>query len=360
MHEHALITGGCGFVGSFLAMALREAGLCRNVTALDNLHRRGSELNLARLKRAGVGFVHGDIRCAEDLAPFAGATDLVVECSAEPSAQAGYGSSPEYLIQSNLTGCFHCLEIARRSKADFLFLSTSRVYPYRLLNSLSFEETDTRFRLTARQELPGASEHGVSERFPLDGARSLYGMTKLAAELMIQEYADAYGLRAVINRCGLLTGPWQMGKTDQGVIVLWMAAHYFRRGLRYIGFEGTGKQVRDFLHIADLADLVLAQVREMESYRGRVFNVGGGVPGSLSLRECTELCREITGNAISIAPVAENRPADVRIYVTDHRAVSAAAGWAPRRDARRTLADIYQWIQSEESAVERVLLGSLC
>jgi len=184
MHEHALITGGCGFVGSFLAIALREAGLCRNVTALDNLHRRGSELNLARLKRAGVGFVHGDIRCAEDLAPFAGAADLVVECSAEPSAQAGYGSSPEYLIQSNLTGCFHCLEIARRSKADFLFLSTSRVYPYRLLNSLSFEETDTRFRLTARQELPGASEHGVSERFPLDGARSLYGMTKLAAELM--------------------------------------------------------------------------------------------------------------------------------------------------------------------------------
>ena len=228
-----------------------------------------------------------------------------------------------------------------------------------LLNSLPFEETETRFLLKAGQETPGASEHGVSERFPLEGARSLYGMTKLAAELMIQEYADAYNLRTAINRCGLLTGPWQMGKTDQGVITLWLASHYFRRDLRYIGFNGTGKQVRDFLHIEDLADLVLAQVREMDRYRGCLFNVGGGVACSLSLRELTDLCREITGNAISIAPVPENRPADVRIYVTDHRAVSAAAGWSPRRDARQTLGDIYEWIRSEEAAVQGVLLSSM-
>ena len=359
MYEHALVTGGGGFVGSFLAIALCQSGICRKVTAFDNLHRRGSELNLGRLRSAGVSFVHGDIRCPEDLAPFAGATDLLVECSAEPSAQAGYGGSPEYLIQSNLTGCFHCMEIARRSRADVIFLSTSRVYPYRVLNSLAFEESGTRFTLTARQETAGASDHGVNEQFPLKGARSLYGMTKLAAELMIQEYADAYDLRTVINRCGLLTGPRQMGKTDQGVITLWLAAHYFRRDLRYIGFNGTGKQVRDFLHIEDLAELVLAQVRDMERYRGGVFNVGGGVACSLSLRECTDLCREITGNAISIASVSENRPADVRIYVTDHRAVTAAAGWGPRRDARQTLTDIYHWIRSEESAVEAVLLGSM-
>jgi len=357
MYEHALITGGSGFVGSFLAIALRQSGLCRKVTAFDNLRRRGSELNLARLRQAGVEFVHGDIRCLEDLAPFAGSTDLILECSAEPSAQAGYHGSPEYLVQTNLTGCFHCLEIARRSQADFLFLSTSRVYPYQLLNSLAFEETATRFRLTARQELPGASECGIGERFPLDGARSLYGMTKLAAELMIQEYADAYGLRTVIDRCGLLTGPWQMAKSDQGVIALWMAAHYFRRGLRYIGFEGTGKQVRDFLHIEDLADLVLTQVSDMERYRGRLFNVGGGVACSLSLRECTDLCREITGNTISIAPVPENRPADVRIYITDHSAVSQMTGWRPRRDARQTLAEIYGWMRVEESALAHVLFA---
>jgi len=355
MYEHALITGGSGFVGSSLAIALQRSGLCRAVTALDNLHRRGSELNLARLAGAGVGFVHGDVRCPEDLQAFT-TTDLLVECSAEPSAQAGYGSSPEYLIHSNLTGCFHCLELARRNHADFLFLSTSRVYPYQLLNSLAFEETATRYSLVPGQKLPGASEHGISEDFPLHGARSLYGMTKLAAELMIQEYADAYQLRAVINRCGLLTGPWQMGKSDQGVITLWMAAHYFRRELRYIGFQGTGKQVRDLLHIDDLADLVLAQLRDMDAYRGQVFNVGGGVPCSLSLRECTDLCREITGNGIAITPVPENRPADLRIYATDHRRISALGGWQPRRSARQTLADIFAWIRAEEATVRRVLL----
>jgi len=359
MYEHALITGGSGFVGSSLAIALAQSGLCRKVTALDNLHRRGSELNLPRLQQAGVAFVHGDIRCLEDLTPFSGSTDLILECSAEPSAQAGYGGSPEYLVQTNLTGCFHCLEIARRNKADFLFLSTSRVYPYHLLNTLTFEETDTRFSLTAGQPVAGASSRGISEGFPLNGARSLYGMTKLAAELMIQEYADAYGLRTVINRCGLLTGPWQMGKSDQGVITLWMAAHYFRRDLRYIGFNGTGKQVRDFLHVDDLADLVLAQLRGIEQYSGGLFNVGGGVACSLSLRECTELCAEITVNAIAIAPVPENRPADVRIYATDHGAITQMSGWKPRRNARQTLTGIYDWIRAEERTIQPILLGSM-
>jgi len=139
-----------------------------------------------------------------------------------------------------------------------------------------------------------------------------------------------------------------------------MAAHYFRRDLRYIGFQGTGKQVRDFLHIADLADLVLVQLRDMDAYRGRVFNVGGGVGCSLSLRECTEFCREITGHAIPIAAVPESRPADVRVYVTDHSAVSGIGGWQPRHDARRTLTEIYQWMRAEESVLKDVLLSGMC
>src|ERR1019366_2730783 len=124
-----------------------------------------------------------------------------------------------------LTGCFHCLEIARQAKADFLFVSTSRVYPVAPVNSLAFEETATRFRLLPEQTVAGASEYGISEQFPLAGARSLYGMTKLAAELMVAEYGDAYGVRFAIDRCGLLTGPWQMARADQGVVAYWAAAH---------------------------------------------------------------------------------------------------------------------------------------
>jgi CDP-paratose 2-epimerase len=170
---------------------------------------------------------------------------------AEPSVLAGYGGSPEYLVHTNLTGCFHCLELARQSKADFLFVSTSRVYPVAPLNALRFEGTDDALRAGVSASSPGASEFGISEAFPMAGARSLYGMTKLSAELMVAEYGDAYGIRFVIDRCGLLTGPWQMAKADQGVVAYWVAAHCLNRGLKYIGFGGTGKQVRDFLHIDD-------------------------------------------------------------------------------------------------------------
>lgn len=354
MYDRILITGGAGFVGSSVALRFRQEFPETEIVALDNLHRRGSELNLPRLARAGVRFFHGDIRCPEDLAGVP-APGLIIEASAEPSAQAGYGGSPEYLIQSNLSGCFHCLELARRRRADFLFLSTSRVYPVRLLNGLRFREDASRFTLLNEQELPGASGQGIAEHFPLEGARSLYGMTKLAAELMIAEYADAYGLRTVINRCGLIAGPWQMGKTDQGVVALWMAAHYLQRPLRYIGFGGAGKQVRDILHIDDLCDLLVSQIRGFDRYAGQLFNAGGGVENSLSLREMTGICQEITGNSIEIAACSEDRPADVRIFVTDHRRLTGFDGWRPQRSARATLTDICQWIGSEEERLRHVL-----
>ena len=357
MPRRILVTGGAGFVGSSLCLALKNHDPSAAVLAFDNLHRRGSELNLPRLRAAGVEFLHGDVRSPGDLAA-AGLPDLILECSAEPSAQAGYGGSPDYLIDTNLVGCYQCLELARRAKADFLFLSTSRVYPYRPLNQLQFFEDETRFRLSDRQSIRGASAAGVAEDFPLEGSRSLYGMTKLAAELMVEEYADAYGLRCIVNRCGLLSGPGQMGKSDQGVIVLWMAHHYFGRPLRYIGFGGSGKQVRDFMHIADLCDLVLEQIGNVEKYQGQVFNVGGGVAGSLSLVECTALCRRITGNSIPIASESEERPADVRIYLSDTAKLQRTSGWTPKRMEETLFRDIFNWIQAEEAALKFLLVGA--
>jgi CDP-paratose 2-epimerase len=354
MHEHILITGGAGFVGSSLAVWLRRQFPGTHVTVLDNLHRRGSPLNLPRLAAAGVEFVHGDVRRPEDLEGLR-APGLIIECSAEASVQAGYNGSPEYLVQSNLVGCFHCLELARRVRADFLFLSTSRVYPVAPLKALRLRETATRFELCPEQPFPGASAEGISEAFPLEGVRSLYGMTKLSAELMAAEYADAYGVRSIINRCGLIAGPWQMGKSDQGVVALWAAAHHFQSKLSYIGFGGSGKQVRDILHIDDLCELVAEQAAGFDRYAGMLFNVGGGAAGSLSLVEMSALCGQITGHCLEIGACAEERPADIPLYITDHRRVTAATGWQPRRDPRTTLADICQWIRDHETLLRPVL-----
>lgn len=355
MFENILVTGGAGFAGSAISLTLKRVMPDARVCALDNLRRRGSELNLERLRAGRVDFVHGDVRSLEDLIDLGHSPDLIIECSAEASAQAGYQGGSEFLVRTNLLGVFHCLELARRSKAAILFVSTSRVYPFTLLNDLHYQENHSRFTLSATQSLPGASEKGISEAFPLSGPRSLYGMTKLAAELMVEEYGNAFGLPYIINRCGLLTGPWQMARSDQGVIALWLAAHYFRRPLSYIGFGATGKQVRDFLHIEDFCDLIVDQVRNFSRYAGGPWNVGGGVENSLSLCEATKLCREITGNEISIPGIAENRPADVRIYLTDHRNVTSINGWSPSRKVNQTLADIFAWLQKEECRLRDII-----
>jgi CDP-paratose 2-epimerase len=352
--QSVLITGGAGFVGSNLALMFRQALPSIRVTALDNLKRRGSDLNVPRLRAADVRFVHGDIRCPEDLDALPD-FDLLIDCSAEPSVQAGVGGSPLYVLHTNLTGTIHCLELARRRQAAFLFLSTSRVYPITALNTLPFEETETRFRWTAQTGMAGFSPHGIAEDFPLDGARSFYGASKLAGEQILQEYVYNYGMKALINRCGILTGPWQMGKVDQGVVTLWVAHHYFEKPLRYTGFGGRGKQVRDLLHVADLFDLLVRQMEQPDKWDGRIHNVGGGNPISVSLLELTKLCMEVTGKQIPIASVAETAAVDLRLFITDARRVQRDFGWQPTRSAPQVVRDIYDWISAHADTLKPIL-----
>ena len=320
------------------------------MVALDSLKRRGSELNLPRLRAAGVEFVHGDVRERDDLLAIE-PVRAIVECSAEPSVLAGMGAGADFVVQTNLLGAHNCFELARRDGAQVVFLSTSRVYPVAPQLELHLREEETRFALEPDQPFAGASEHGVAEDFPLAGARTLYGATKLAAELLVTEYADAFGVRATIDRCGVIAGPWQMGKVDQGVFTHWLLAHYQRRPLTYIGYGGTGKQVRDLLHVDDVCELVLEQLADPGRWDGATVNVGGGVEGSLSLRETTELCRELTGNEVPIAPVAQARPGDVPLYATDCRRLFARTDWRPRRAPRTVLEDTLGWIEANERDV---------
>lgn len=355
MDRKILITGGAGFVGSNLAISFsQKPGM--KVAALDNLKRRGSELNLPRLKRNGVAFIHGDIRNPEDL-ELDFTPDVIIECSAEPSVLAGYNSSPSYLLNTNLCATINCLEAARKWRADFIFLSTSRVYPIEKLNSLKFTENCTRFELNCNQTFHGASGNGISHEFSLEGHRSLYGMTKLCSEHLFEEYHAMYGLKGVVNRCGVIAGPWQMGKIDQGVFVHWMGSHYFKKDLSYFGYGGTGKQVRDLLHIDDLFTLIEWQVENLDKVNGKVFNVGGGKNVSLSLNETTSLCNEITGNKVNIKGQMKEREADVRIYMSDTCHAYNTMGWKPAKNAPEILKDIFEWIKGNEAEVRGVLFS---
>ena len=349
-----LVTGGAGCVGSALAISLKVNYPHYNIFALDNLKRRGSELNLSRLKKNGIEFIHGDIRNKEDFDSIP-AVDAVIEASAEPSVLAGLNGTPDYLINTNLVGTVNCLNYALKHKANFIFLSTSRVYPIKAIESLNFVEEETRFSLADQQPVAGVSSKGISEDFPLNGARSLYGTTKLASELIIQEYNEFYNLKTVINRCGVITGPWQMGKVDQGVMVLWIAKHFFNQKLGYFGYGGTGKQMRDMLHVADLYRLVDWQLHHIDQVNGEILNAGGGLDSSASLQELTKICQEVTGNIIPIDRVAETRTADIRLYVTDNTKVTNLTGWKPEIGIKQIVEEITAWLSENEADLAPIL-----
>jgi CDP-paratose 2-epimerase len=337
-----LVTGGAGFIGSSVALALAARHPDWEVVASDNLYRRGSELNLPRLKAAGVAFAHADVRQPADLAAI-GAIDALVECSAEPSVLG----ADEVIVPVNLTGAYHCFEYARSHGAHVIFLSTSRVYPVAPQEALNVTETETRFELLDEQAVAGAGARGISEAFPLAGPRTIYGASKLAAELLLTEYDMPW----TINRFGVVAGPWQMGKVDQGVFTHWVLSFMQGRPLKYIGYGGLGKQVRDLLHIDDLVDLVELQVADRDHWNGQTFNAGGGRGVSLSLRETTDLCREITGNDLEVTAAGESRPGDVRIYLSDCTALFAHSAWRPQREPRRILQDIHDWVRANEPLV---------
>ena len=349
-----LITGGCGFIGSNLAVLLKEKYPAYRIICLDNLKRRGSELNIIRLKEIGIEFIHGDIRNKEDLDLDFEPT-FIIDAAAEPSVITSTTSALNYVLNTNLNGTLNTLELAAKCKSKIIFLSTSRIYPIEYLEKIKYNEHELRFSIAEKQELPGISTNGINESFLLNKARSFYGYTKLASELILEEYRDSFDLNYVINRCGVVAGPYQMGKVDQGVIALWVAKHYWKKDINYIGYGGTGKQVRDVLHINDLFNLVDYEMEHFNTVNGKTFNVGGGTKSSTSLLELTQLCQEITGNFVNCHSIKETRKGDIPIYITDNSLISKSTNWAPKKEMHDIVSDIYVWIQQNEKLLQPIL-----
>jgi len=350
-----LITGGCGFVGSNLAILFKQYYTDSKVYCLDNLSRRGSEINLQKVLLAGGKFIHGDVRVKTDFDRIP-SVDIVIDAAAEPSVLAGkIPGELENLIDTNLNGTINTLYFAKKHQAAIIFLSTSRVYPYDTLAKANLTTSPKRFNLSNIQTLKGLTEKGVDENYPLEGLRSLYGATKLASEYFIQEFANNFNLPAVINRCGVLSGPYQMGKIDQGVIVLWMAKHFWKGSLGYIGYGGLGQQARDVLHIRDLFRLVQWQIANLGLQKGQIFNVGGGLENTVSLAELTDLCIKITGNIIDMASSLENRSGDLPIYISDNSKINQFSNWQPEINIEQLLIEIFEWFKKDENQLRTIL-----
>lgn len=336
-----LITGVCGFVGSTLAQAWAEGGAGLTLYGVDNFIRPGSETNRRALRGMGVTLIHADIRMASDFESLP-AVDWVIDAAANPSVLAGVDgrTSSRQLVEHNLLGTVNMLEYCRRHKAGFLLLSTSRVYSISDLSEIRVEEAGGAFRPVAGQHVPWLSGRGVAEDFSTKPPLSLYGTTKLASEQLALEYGAAFDFPVWINRCGLLAGGGQFGRPDQGIFSYWIHSWARRRRLAYIGFDGTGYQVRDCLHPRDLVPLLAHQLATGDAAgTPRVVNVSGGIESACSLRQCSEWCLSRFGPH-QVATVQEQRPFDVPWVVLDNTLAASEWSWSPTTPREAIFAEI--------------------
>jgi CDP-paratose 2-epimerase len=349
-----LITGICGFVGTAVAEALLERREGLAISGIDNLHRPGSEINRVRLRKRGVKFIQGDIRLASDFEPLP-AADWVIDAAANPSVLAGLAGNvtSRQLFEHNLASMVNVLEYCKAHQAGLILLSSSRVYSISALRSLPLKPGNDAFHLDHAADLPtGVSTRGIGADFSTRAPVSLYGGTKLACEAMALEYGEAFGFPVWIDRCGVLAGPGQFGTPEQGIFAYWINAHLRRRTLRYIGFDGTGKQVRDALHPRDLAGLLDLQMRRERTGGQRIYTAGGGPDNTMSLAQLTAWC-DARFSPFEVTADMKERPYDIPWVVMDNADCERHLGWQPDTPMAALLKEIAVHAEQNPDWLER-------
>jgi CDP-paratose 2-epimerase len=336
-----LISGICGFAGSTIARGLAALGRGHDISGFDNFIRPGSEANRSELARLGIKVVHGDVRNASDVDSL-GSADWVIDAAANPSVLAGVDgrTSSRQLVEHNLGGTVNLLEFCKRHGAGFILLSTSRVYSIAPLAALPMRVVNHGFQPEAKGLPQGVSAQGVSECFSTCPPISLYGATKLASEALALEYGQAFDLPVFINRCGVLAGAGQFGRPDQGIFSYWINSHLRRKHLKYIGFGGTGHQVRDCLHPSDLVALLAKQFEAPKlDIADRTTNFGGGIASAMSLHQLNAWCDERFGEH-KVAAESGSRAFDIPWIVLDPSKAERVWGWKPKTPTLAILEEI--------------------
>lgn len=332
-----LITGGCGFVGSNIAIFLKENIKNVKIYSLDNLMRKGSTQNRNRLLKYDIKNFKLDIQKFEKFKSL-NKFNLIIDCCAEPAIEISK-KEPDRVFNTNLVGTFNVLKKCINDKADIIFLSSSRVYS---INKLRDIVKSTIIKKPLKTNIK------ITEKFATDSASSLYGFTKIASEKLIKEFFFNTNLKYIINRFGVIAGPWQFGKQDQGFVSLWMAKHFFKRKLSYIGFGGNGHQVRDIIHIKDVCEIILLQIKNLKKINNQTFNIGGGEKNKISLKNLTLKCERITKNKIIINKIKKTSNFDIPYFVTDNSKIKKIYKWKPLRTMDMLLYDIYTWLNENK------------
>lgn len=347
-----LIVGGCGFVGSHLALYLSQQG--HEVSVVDNHSREGSRRHQTRIG-SKVAVEIGPIQDSVLMRHYAQVKkpDVILNCAAQSRSMQGM-EEPYVDFHSNVVSTHACLEIARQSGAALIHWSTNKVYSGDVINGYYTYTEETQLRHSSKDTIGS----GLSEG-PLSQHRTIYGATKLASEVLINEWANIFGIKTIINRFSCIAGPHQWGCSDQGWVAKWVINNELGIPLKYIGWKG--KQVRDVLHINDLCVLIKKQIQricQLKKIRDnntqsncRTFNVGGGPKNTLSLRECEAICSSISGKYSNVLEVVHPRFADQKVFVSNIDEVCKEFDWQPVIDPESTIKSIHSWIIAHRSEV---------
>ena len=336
-----LVTGGCGFVGANICLALKKKS--NKVFSLDNLSRKSSVLNFEILKKKGIKNYKIDIfneKKIQKLIKF----DLIIDCCAEAAVEVSK-KDIDRVFNTNLIGTFNLLKKAKKDKSKIIFISSSRVNSIIEINNIIGKKNlKKKIKINKR----------INENFDTLKPKSLYGFTKLASELLIEEFSYAFGLKYIINRCGVISGPMQFGKQDQGFVSLWVWKHILNKNLKYIGFGGHGNQVRDVLHIDDLVSLINLQIKKLNKIYNKKICVGGSKKSNTSLKNLSSICQKITGNKLKYTKIKKTSIYDIPYFITDNTAANKIYKWQPKKNIIDIVKDNYKWLMKNKTKLIKI------
>lgn len=335
-----LINGGCGFLGSNIASEVLKRGEC--LTIFDNLSRVGSNENLEWLRTIGdFNFIKANTADAttvenvvRDFKP-----DVIFHLAGQVAMTTSI-ANPRLDFETNVLGSFNILEAARKfaPAATIVFSSTNKVYGD--FEHFHFDETSTRYIC---REYP----NGFDETIPID-FHSPYGCSKGAADQYMLDYARIFHLNTVVFRHSSMYGARQFGTFDQGWISWFVQKAVASQSNPETTFtiSGNGKQVRDVLHAEDMIRLYFAAVKHIKEARGQVFNIGGGMPNSLSLLELFTFLESELGIKMKYS-VRPPRESDQKVFVADISKAMKILDWQPLVTKETGIRKMIKWIKGE-------------
>ncbi len=346
MTQRLLITGGAGFIGVNSARYFLKKGW--SVTILDNLSRKGSDVNADRFKKEfpAIGIIKADVtRDRDALAKAVGAHDAVLHLAAQVAVTTSI-TDPKNDLEQNILGTFNVLEAIRTSanKPSIIYTSTNKVYG--ALEAYPVREAEKRYEFIDE----AYRTYGIPESQQLD-FHSPYGCSKGAADQYVVDYGRIYGLRTLALRQSCIYGLNQFGVEDQGWLAWFTIAAMQGKP---ITIYGTGKQVRDILFADDLARLYELCFAKIDTVNARAFNVGGGPSNTISLIELLERIKNEFGYAPKLS-YADPRAGDQPVFVADIRAIEKEYGWKPEVSAEEGIPRMHQWFVENKELIAKVL-----